>query len=487
MGLEQGFTLSSRHPGHGEASLRLDLSVAGDLSPQLTGDGDTILFLDGDGVPKLSYGSLYTYDATGRELPSELSLRDGGVAILVDDANAVYPVTVDPFIQQAKLTAGDGVAGDWFGFSVAISGDTAVIGALHHDDPNNDQGSAYVFVRTGGTWSQKAKLTASDGAGGDPAGDQFGFSVAISGDTAVIGALGDDDTLPGFFPGGGVDSGSAYVFVKPAGGWNGSLTETAKLRASDVAAGDHFGISVAISGDTVVIGARDAAGLNQARFRQGTAYVFVKPLGGWSGSLFQTTKLSPQFGQMLDRFGVSVAIAGDTVVVGAVNDDVGVFASGVDQGSAYVFVKPADGWIGFLKSTATLTAQDGAAADQFGTSVAIDGDTIVAGALNDDIGTNVNQGSAYVFVKPAGGWSTTSNFTAKLTAQDGAGAVVEVEGDQFGSSVAIAGDTAVVGAPSDDDKGIDSGSAYVFVKPAGGWSTTSNSYRQAHRPRRRGR
>jgi hypothetical protein len=354
----------------------------------------------------------------------------------MDHAGARYPLPSDPFVQtepgKAKLTASDGVTGDHFGLSIAISSDTVVVGA----GSDESLGSAYVFVEPAGGWSgqltETAKLTASDGE----AGDDFGISVAISGDTVVVGARQDG-------------KGSAYVFVKPAGGWKGNLTETAKLTASDTTI--YFGWSVAISGDTLVVGAFFS------NSQQGSAYVFVEPHDGWEGNLTETAKLTASDGEAGDWFGWSVAISADTLVVGARFDDNG-------QGSAYVFVEPGGGWGGSLTETAKLTASDGEAGDWFGSGVAIDGDTIVVGATLDDIGGNLQQGSAYVFVEPGGGWGGSLTETAKLTASDGAAM------DWFGENVSVLGKTVVVGAYADDIGGDkDRGSAYVFVAPGGGW------------------
>jgi MYXO-CTERM domain-containing protein len=312
-------------------------------------------------------------------------VQGGELRLHVEDAGARYPLVVDPFVEQAKLTASDGAAGDGFGVSVAVSGDTVVVGAVLDDiNANADQGSAYVFVKPVGGWATtstfNAKLTASDGA----AGDLFGISVGVSGDTVVVGAFLHDI-------GANLNQGSAYVFVKPGGGWAGALTETAKLTASDGAGGDRFGGSVAVSGDTVVVGALlDDIGANT---NQGSAYVFVKPGGGWAGALTETAKLTASDGAAGDRFGGSVAVSGDTVVVGALLDDIGANS---DQGSAYVFVKPGGGWTTTSTFNAKLTASDGAASDNFGFSVAVSGDTVVVGAFADDIGANADQGSAYV-------------------------------------------------------------------------------------------
>ena len=347
--------------------------------------------------------------------------------------------------QVAKLTASDGAAGDEFGDSVAVDGDTMVVGARRDDDNALEPGSAYVFTRQSGAWSPAAKLTASDGA----FRDHFGGSVAVDGDTVVVGALWDDDN--------GSDSGSAYVFTKPADGWTTTSSFAAKLTPSDGAADDWFGGSVAVDGDTVVVGAHRDDG-------SGSAYVFIKPADGWTTTTSFTAKLTASDGAGGDRFGVSVAVDGDTVVAGASGDG----DKGSKSGSAYVFTKPADGWTTTSTFAAKLTASDGAAEDYFGWVVAVDEDTAVVGAYGDDANGD-ESGSAYVFTKPADGWTTTSSFAAKLKAPDGAAE------DHFGWVVAVDGDMVVVGAYTDHDNGSDSGSAYLFTKPATGWTSTSTA------------
>ena len=451
LGLEQGFTLAAPPAVAGTGRLTLAVGLSGDFAPTLSADQRSLTLTAR--TASLRYTGLFAADAAGRELPASLELRGGDVLLRVDDTGARYPVTVDPFVQQGKLSASDGAAQDDFGRSVAISGDTIVVGAYRDDVGSNaDQGSVYVFTKPTGGWAtgtETAKLTASDGA----ASDQFGFSVAIASDTIVIGA--DLDNV-----GSNMDQGSAYVFTKPAGGW-ATGTETAKLTASDGAASDFYGYSVAVSSDAIVVGAyRDNVGSNAD---QGSAYVFREPAGGWATGT-ETAKLTASDGAATDFFGRSVAIASDTIVVGADLDDV----SGANQGSAYVFAEPAGGWVAGTE-TAKLTASDGAEADQFGYSVAIASDTIVVGAYRDDIDANFNTGSAYVFAKPAGDWATGTE-TAKLTASDGADA------DQLGFSVAIASDKVVVGAPTEDPAGQGlAGSAYVFTKPAEGWATGTES------------
>ena len=329
--------------------------------------------------------------------------------------------------QIAKLTASDGVAGDLFGHSVAVDGDTAVVGAYEDE---SEKGAAYVLAKdSSGAWSQVAKLTASDGdASSDgEAGDIFGWSVAVDWDTVVAGARYDD---------------SAYVFTKPGTGW-ATATETAKLTASDGVVGDWFGQSVAVDGDTVVVGASEDDG-------SGSAYVFTKAADSVWTDATQTAKLTAFDGDDFDEFGKSVAVDGDTVVAGAPNND--------GYGSAYVFIKPAAGWDDATQ-TAKLTpgaTDDGAAglAGTFGAAVAVGGDTVVVGAS----AYSGSQGRAYVFTKPSGGWEDAER-TAELATSD-------AEKNQFGWSVAVDGNTVVVGAHTDDasDSVNDSGSVYVFTK-----------------------
>ena len=295
--------------------------------------------------------------------------------------------------------------------------------------------------------------TSKLGASGGSEDDKFGYSVAVADDTAVIGAYGDD--------GNGADSGAAYVFTRNRGIWS----QAAKLTASTGKPYDNFGFSVAVDGatNTVVVGAPggDRNEGDDDATDSGSVYVFVKPATGWATTT-ETAKLTASDGEDFDHFGYSVAVSGGTVLAGAYEDDEGDVE---ESGSAYVFVNPATGWATTDTFTAKLTASNRAHDDNFGISVALDGDTAVIGAYGDD-DNGIDSGSAYVFVKPATGWATTSTHTAKLNARDGA------PGDWFGVSVALDGNTAVIGAYGDDDNGEDSGSAYIFVKPATGWATT---------------
>jgi hypothetical protein len=322
--------------------------------------------------------------------------------------------------EQQKLTASDAAAGDNFGISVSITGDTVIVAASGDDDAGSNSGSAYVFTRSGGVWTQQQKITASDAA----AGDLFGTSVSIFGDTVIAGATGDDD--------GGSGTGSAYVFTRTAGVW----TQQAKLTASDAAAGDSLGRAVSISGNTALVGCvlDDDGGTNS-----GSAYVFIRSGVVWT----QQAKLIASDAAAGDNFGWSVSASGDAALVGSPFDDDG----GTNAGSAYLFTRTGGVWTEQVK----LTASDPAANENFGSSVSISGDTVAIGAIGDDIGA-ADTGSAFVFTRSGGVWTQQ----AKLTAMDAA------SGDQFGNSVAISGNTAIVGSPSDSDAGTASGSAYIF-------------------------
>ena len=344
-------------------------------------------------------------------------------------------ITLDPLLtsQVAKLTASDGASEDLFGVSVAISGDTVVVGAYYADvGGNRGQGAAYVFEPNyGGTdnWGQVKKLTASDGA----AWDLFGVSVSISGDTIVVGANAGGDGRQG----------AAYVFERSHGGAN-NWGQVAKLTASDGAAWDYFGGPVAVSGDTVVVGAHQAD--IDGNSEQGAAYVFERNQGG-ANNWGQVKKLTASDGAAWNYFGLSVSLSGNTVVVGA-----------FEANAAYVYERNQggmDNW-GQVKK---LTASDGTAGDLFGVSVAISGDTVVVGADYADVGSNSEQGAAYVYERNHGG-ADNWGLVKKLVASDGTAE------DWFGHAVSLNADTVVVGATQ-------ANAAYVFEHNCGGannWS-----------------
>ncbi len=471
LGLEQGFTLNQRPAGsRGKANsdLTVALALSGDLTATADADRAGLTLASRDGRARLRYAGLNASDADGRTLQARLEVKGNRLLLRVDDHAARYPVTIDPWVQEAELNSSDGVAGDEFGIGVAISGDTVVVGAWHAAVGSNpNQGAVYVFQISGGTATQVAKLTASDGA----AWNQFGPAVAIDGNTIVVGASDVNN-----------QQGAAYVFVEPQGGWT-NMNETAKLIASDGVSFDLFGYSVGVSGNTVVVGAAcNPYNSITSTAGPGAAYVYVEPSGGWSGTASnpttETAKLTASDGAAGDDFGAATAISGNAIVVGAFSAAV----SNPQQGAAYVYVEPTGGWAGTAANptneTAKLIASDGKDFDNLGYQVGIDGNTVVAGAPGATINsTNGGQGAAYVFVAPTNGWSGTAlnptNETAKLIASDG------VADDSLGHSVDISGETISVGATLAPFNATSStagpGAAYIYVEPSGGWSGTASN------------
>ena len=336
----------------------------------------------------------------------------------------------------AILTASNAAIDDEFGSSVSISGDVIIVGAPNSDASGGNSGSAYIFEKPPTGWEDMTE-TAIIAASETDFGDYFGASVSVSGDVIVVGA----DYM--------ASDGAAYVFEKPSsGGWVTTSTHTAKLISSDIGYGDHFGYAVSISGEVIVVGVPyDDDGGNGS----GSAYVFEMPSLGW-GDMTETAKLLASDDDAGDNFGKSVCISGTTIVIGVLGKD-------YDRGAAYVFEKPTGSWINATE-TAKLTASDRSGGDNFGSSVSISSDIIVVGAIYD----NSDKGSAYVFEKPSGSWSTATE-TAKITASDAA------NDEQFGASVSISGERIAIGANRDDDHGDWSGSAYIFNKPLGSWAS----------------
>jgi hypothetical protein len=459
LGLEQGFDLARRPAGAGALTLSLAVPSSARLAH------GTLLLPGG-----LRYAGVHATDAGGRTLPAWLQMSGGRVLVRVNDRGARYPVRVDPFVQQAELTASDGAVEDDLGYSVAISGDTLVVGAPHQkypqvESPGTDPnpGAAYVFVKGAGGWIQTAKLTAPDGAASG-----LGWSVAISGDTIVAGApgvSGVSQPCDGKPP---ADPGAAYVYSMPAGGW-ANMTPTAALTASDACPGDGLGWSVAISGNTVVAGAPWAPTVPDEKEPgyppvpgQGAAYEYTMPSSGWK-SMTQTAELlaSDPSGEDV-HFGWSVGVSGNTIVVGD------PFQHGL-AGEAYVFAMGASGWAN-MTQTAALTASDvNPGSDQLGTSVAVSGNTVVVGALLHTVGSVFEAGAAYVYTMPAGGW-TSMTQTAELSSSD------DSPGEYFGMSVGISEGTIVVGAPQHQTGQFSgSGAAYVYTQPSGGWTNMTQT------------
>jgi hypothetical protein len=308
--------------------------------------------------------------------------------------------------QLAELVGADTVPGDNFGFSVAVSGSTAVVGAPFHA---NNAGRAYVFTDAHGAWTQTAELVGS----GTVSGDDFGCSVAVSGSTVVVGAPGSP-VAP---------AGRAYVFTDAHGAW----TQTAELVGSDTVSGDSFGFAVAVSGSTVVVGAPGGAG---------KAYVFTERVRTW-------TQVAELVGpEVADDFGYSVAVSGSTVVIGS-------FGYGKLAGRAYVFTESKGVWA----HSAELVGSDTVSGDSFGFAVAVSGSTVVVGGDTHSKGA----GRAYVFTESKGTWAQTAEMVGSDTVSE----------DAFGASVAVSGSTVVISAFGHAKRG---GRAYVFTESKGAWA-----------------
>ncbi len=372
-------------------------------------------------------------------------------AALGRDRGAAHPLRIDPFIQQGELAAAHGAIGEEFGESVAISGNTIVVGTPNQVLASTDveQGAAYVFTRPASGWAHATEVAVLRATRGRSE-ELFGHSVAISGNTIVVGA-------PFREVAGHAGQGAAYVFAKPASGWR-DATQSARLTAAGGTANEFFGESVAVAGHTIVAGApgRELGG----HAMQGAVDVFATPAGGRVGSPIQKAVLRASDGEPHDALGVSVAISGRTIVAGA---DLHAVGKDAEQGAAYVFARPASGWRDATQA-AELTDEDGESGELFGHSVAAWGNTIVAGAPNRGLANSADEGAAYVFVRPASGWRGSLTQTAELTASDAA------KDEALGRSLAISGDTIVAGATFKQvGHNTEQGAVYVFAKPASGW------------------
>jgi len=368
-------------------------------------DGDTALI----GAPgsDSNNGSVYVFARTGATWTQQqiLTASDSGVvdcfgvrvalegdtALIgaddegsMDSSGAVYVFTRTGAIwtEQQKLTPSDGAAGDLFAV-VTLDGDTALIGAACDDDNGNDSGSAYIFTRSGTTWTQQAKLLAADGQ----AGDWFGGPVSLSDDTALIGVwisgLSTDDP------------GSAYVFTRTGTTW----TQQAMLLGSDSAPGDSFGYSVSLEGDTAFVG---AANDDDNGDYSGSAFVFTRTGTTWT----QQAKLLASDGTHWAWFGCHLSLNGDTALIGAADD---YKPHGAGSGSAYIFTRTGTIWTQQQK----LIASDGKVQDNFGWPVCLDGNTAFIAAWYDTL-VGANSGSVYVFTKTDLTYSITGGLGVSL-------------------------------------------------------------------------
>ena len=328
----------------------------------------------------------------------------------------VFHCEGNQWVQDQKLLAADGTAGDWFGISVAIQDDFIFIGADADDNENGiNAGSVYVFRCIDSSWIYQDTVAASDGT----ANDYFGRYISLDGDSALIGAYYDNNI-----------TGSAYVFQRTGDDW----IEEEKLIASDGEPGDYFGVSTSMSGDYALIGAYRDDNING--IDAGSAYLFKRTSNGW----IEEGRILASDGASYDRFGISTSVDGDSMIIGAYYDD-------AYTGSSYIFKNTGTGWVEETK----LLASNGKPNDFFGRSVSLDDEYAIVGAWGD----NGSSGSVYIFKHTDTIWVEEG----KIYASDGA------PNDRFGYQVSLNGRTAIIGANLDDNtNGIDAGSAYVFFR-----------------------
>jgi hypothetical protein len=325
--------------------------------------------------------------------------------------------TDEIWTQHQFVTASDGRAGDRFGMAVAVASSTAVVGAPSADGVTTDSGAVYIFQSSNGVWREVQKIRASDGA----SGDQFGYSVSISGDFIVVGAYQDDG------------KGSAYVFRRSNNTWS----QFKKLAPTTLKPNDRFGRSTLVRGNDIMIG---SPGDSERGNGAGAVYVYAWTGSDWSGE----KKLTASLAKAGDRFGRYMSISGDYAVIGAVYDN----SQGTKAGSAYVFKRSSTGWL----ETQRLLAGDGSAGARFGHGVSIAGSVIVVGAP----GSNTLPGAAYVYRwSPAQGrWIQDNKLSAPSPQAS----------DDFAYEVAVQGGYVIAGSRGNDQMGVNAGAAFVFKR-----------------------
>lgn len=393
LGWDETTELLPSHPDVYDG-LGASVSISGDVA--LVGN-------PGDSLNGIASGAAHVFERSGATWVEVATLRpsDGapgdyfggsvslsGRTALIgadnDDDNGPESGSAYVFVQEGgvwtertKLLPSDGMANDYYGSSVAVSGDVALVGAPSSYNNSYTTGSAYIFVRENGVWTEQVELLAADAS----SGDDFGESVSLSGDTALVGAPDSGD----------LEEGAAYVFSRQGPTW----TQKAKLTASDGASSDGFGTSVSLSADRALIGAPDD---NLTGFEEGSAYVFADDGGGW----MERAKLTSSDGESFDYFGTSVAIVASSAIVGAYYDD--------EHGSASVFTESGGSW----SEESKLWASDGEPGDAFGLSVSIAGGTALVGAVFHSH-EGIESGSVYVFESDALGLAVAGSCPGTVT------------------------------------------------------------------------
>lgn len=406
-GLEHGFDIAERPDGDGDVTLRL--SVDGGL--QLREDSDDRITFVSDDVPVLSYTGLFVKDATGRVLASSMHVEDNMIALHFDDTNAEYPVVVDPWFVGNELVPSNAAAGVGFGLTVAMDGDTAIIGR---------NGSVYFFVLTGGMWLEQQIITAPLGA------TRFGYAVDIEGDRAIVGAQYDNAR--------GSNAGAAYTYTRAGGVW----TQEQQLFAALTGPGDRFGISVELDGDTIAVGAVSHQVV-------GAAHIFVRGGGTWNE---QATVVREGAWIAHDNFATSVSLDGDNLAMGASSEN-------GRRGSAYVFVRDGGGaW----SQQVRVTHPAPVGSDDFGSDVSIVDDRLVVGARSEEPGGAAQVGTVSVYLRTGVTWERE----AYLVHGDG-------EHKQMGARLEFDGTRIVAGAANSISRSASPGWAYVWGRVGTTW------------------
>lgn len=409
--------------------------------------------------------------------PNDDALEAGGVYVF-NRSGGVWN-------EQAYIKASNANSGDWFGSSVALDGDTLAVGALHEDgdanstaaSPNDNAqraGAAYVYTRSAGGWSQQAYIKASNAE----SYGYFSISIAVDGDTLLVGATGEGSDTAETPNNNLAAAGAAYIFTRSAGVWS----QRDYLKASNADSGDVFGVSVALDGNTLAVGANGERGdanstatnPNDNAQGAGAAYVFTRSAGVWSQQVY----LKASNAGTEDRFGVSVALDGDTVVVGADREDGDINSTaaspndnGRNAGAAYVFTRSAGDWNqqAYLKASTGTPDQFG---HLFGGRVALENDTVVvgAGAENGDANSTsanpnnfaTNSGAAYVFSRTGGVWSDLAYLKASNAGSNDGFLVVALDGDTVAVGASGESGDASSTAANPNDNALNAGAVYLF-------------------------
>ncbi len=480
LGIEQGFNLPQQPAGSMAEPVTIAVGISGDLMAELAPDGRSVAFQDLQGGTVLRYSNLYVNDAAGTSLPAWMSVGNESIYLHFDDRHAVYPVVVDPLIttEQAKfLPTSTHLTWAFYGYSVSMDGDTAIVGAHGEKADYIGAGAAYVYVRSGSTWVEQQRLTATNQGqyyrfgysvgikgdtafiGGGPnakayvfersgttwtetqellasdhdASSYFGNSVSVDTNSAIIGAPNDDEKAP--------QAGAAYVFVRSGTVW----AEQQKLTGFDTTANAYFGASVSVDADTAIVGATNTID-EGTEFQQGSAYAFVR-----TGTTWALEQKIPGTG-FEDNFGNSVSLEGDLTLIGAPNDD----TVNTNAGAVFAFLRTGTTW----NQEQKITSTNSQSSDRFGVSVSLSGDTAFIGANLANPPGGTDGGKAYAFVRTGTTWSEQQEIYASDSQFDG----------HFGGAVAIDGDNVIVGAHRDDDLGERSGAAYFYARTGTTWA-----------------